>query len=165
MPINGTIVKWHKTEGDKLNAGDVLCEVQTDNGKKNNIKYVMPMESNDEAILDRILLPDGQVSEGELFAMIKIGQVVTQKISDIKMPQFPEMTEGTIVKWYKTEGDKLSAGEVICLVNLNWSKPKFETIKATVDGVLDVILLNNGNCLKQLPSFVFFCLLSSLLHR
>ena len=142
VPVTGTIVKWCKTEGDKLSAGDILCEVQTDNGSK-SIKCAQPMEVDDDAILDQIYLQSGQVSEGQLIAMIKMVHV-TQKIFDIKMPQFPDMTEGTIVKWYKTEGDKLSAGEVICVVNLNLARPKFETIKAATDGVLDMILVKNG---------------------
>ena len=26
----GTIVKWEKSEGDKLSEGDLLCEIETD---------------------------------------------------------------------------------------------------------------------------------------
>ena len=49
----GTIVKWCKAEGDKIGAGDVLCEVQTD-------KAVVAMEVDDDAILAKILVPEGQ---------------------------------------------------------------------------------------------------------
>merc|ERR1711953_772906 len=49
----GTIVKWCKAEGEKLSAGDVLCEVQTD-------KAVVAMEVDDDAILAKILVPEGE---------------------------------------------------------------------------------------------------------
>lgn len=45
----GTIVKWHKKEGDKITAGDVLCDIQTD-------KAVMSFETEDEGILAKILV-------------------------------------------------------------------------------------------------------------
>ena len=48
----GTIVKWCKKEGDVISAGDVLCEIQTD-------KAVVSMEWDDEAILAKILKPEG----------------------------------------------------------------------------------------------------------
>lgn len=44
----GTIIKWHKKEGDKINPGDVVCEIQTD-------KAVVAFEMEDEAILAKIL--------------------------------------------------------------------------------------------------------------
>lgn len=48
----GTIVKWCKKEGDVISAGDVLCEIQTD-------KAVVSMEWDDDAILAKILMPEG----------------------------------------------------------------------------------------------------------
>lgn len=48
----GTIVKWHKKEGDKIAAGDVLCDIQTD-------KAVMSFETEDEGILAKIIVSIG----------------------------------------------------------------------------------------------------------
>ncbi len=48
----GTIVKWLKKEGDKINIGDVLAEIETD-------KAVMEMEAFDEGTLSQIVLPEG----------------------------------------------------------------------------------------------------------
>ncbi len=48
----GTLVKWHKKEGDQVKSGDVLCEVETD-------KATMDYESPSEGVLLRILLPEG----------------------------------------------------------------------------------------------------------
>jgi len=41
----GTIVNWHKKEGEAVNPGDVLCEIQTD-------KAVMAFEIEEEGVLD-----------------------------------------------------------------------------------------------------------------
>ena len=44
---SGTIVNWHKKEGDTISPGDVLCEIQTD-------KAVMAFETEEEGILAKI---------------------------------------------------------------------------------------------------------------
>lgn len=44
----GTIIKWHKKEGEKIDPGDVICEIQTD-------KAVVAYEIEDEAVLAKIL--------------------------------------------------------------------------------------------------------------
>ena len=39
----------------------------------------------------------------------------TYDINQVKMPSLsPTMTEGTIVKWMKNEGETVSAGDVVC---------------------------------------------------
>lgn len=45
----GVIVKWLKKEGDPVNPGDVICEIQTD-------KAVMSFEVEEEGILAKILV-------------------------------------------------------------------------------------------------------------
>lgn len=45
----GTIVKWLKNEGDKVEAGDAIADIQTD-------KAVMSMEIDDDSILAKILV-------------------------------------------------------------------------------------------------------------
>ncbi|VDN07528.1 unnamed protein product [Thelazia callipaeda] len=49
---HGTIVKWHKAEGDEVSEGDLVCEIETD-------KSVMAFEASDEGYLAKILTPDG----------------------------------------------------------------------------------------------------------
>ncbi len=46
---SGTIVNWHKREGDSVNPGDVLCEIQTD-------KAVMAFETEEEGVLAKIFV-------------------------------------------------------------------------------------------------------------
>ncbi|CAK9805862.1 Dihydrolipoyllysine-residue acetyltransferase component 1 of pyruvate dehydrogenase complex, mitochondrial [Anthophora plagiata] len=59
----GTIVKWLKKEGDEIEPGDALAEIQTD-------KAVMTFEVEDEAVFAKILAPEGsQVEVGQLIAI------------------------------------------------------------------------------------------------
>lgn len=48
----GTIVSWEKNEGDKLNEGDLLAEIETD-------KATMGFETPEEGYLAKILIPAG----------------------------------------------------------------------------------------------------------
>src|SRR5579862_9409385 len=48
----GKIARWLKQPGDKVKAGDVLAEIETD-------KATMEMEAVDEGTLARILVPEG----------------------------------------------------------------------------------------------------------
>jgi len=48
----GNLAKWHKAEGDTVEPGDILAEIETD-------KATMEVESVDEGILGKILIPDG----------------------------------------------------------------------------------------------------------
>ena len=49
----GTVVKWHKKEGEKVNAGEEIADIETD-------KAVMPMESFEGGTLAAIVVPEGQ---------------------------------------------------------------------------------------------------------
>lgn len=46
---HGTIVKWTKNEGDEIEPGDQVADIQTD-------KAVMAMEMDDEAVLAKIIV-------------------------------------------------------------------------------------------------------------
>lgn len=60
----GTIVKWNKKEGDKVESGDVLCEVETD-------KAAMDYESVSEGTILKLLANEGDsVAVGEVIAII-----------------------------------------------------------------------------------------------
>lgn len=48
----GTLAKWLKGEGDKVEAGDVIAEIETD-------KATMEVEAVDEGTLAKILIPEG----------------------------------------------------------------------------------------------------------
>lgn len=57
----GTIISWEKKEGDKLNEGDLLAEIETD-------KATMGFETPEEGYLAKILVPAGSKD-------VPIGQV------------------------------------------------------------------------------------------
>jgi pyruvate dehydrogenase E2 component (dihydrolipoamide acetyltransferase) len=48
----GNVARWLKKEGDKIKAGDVLAEIETD-------KATMEVEAVDEGVLAKILVPEG----------------------------------------------------------------------------------------------------------
>lgn len=65
--IEGTLVKWLKKAGDKIEIGDILAEVETD-------KATMEMEAFDEGILTEITVPEGGVVKvGERLAVLDGG--------------------------------------------------------------------------------------------
>src|SRR5438067_1562438 len=57
----GTVVKWHKKEGDKVRAGEEIADVETD-------KATMPMEAYESGTLAYIAVPEG--------GKIKVGGVL-----------------------------------------------------------------------------------------
>lgn len=64
----GNVAKWKKKEGDKVSAGDVLCEIETD-------KAVVDMESMEDGYLAKIIHGDGAKE-------IKIGEVIAIMVED-----------------------------------------------------------------------------------
>jgi pyruvate dehydrogenase E1 component beta subunit len=48
----GKIARWLKEEGERVNAGDVLAEIETD-------KATMEMEAVDDGVLSKIVIPEG----------------------------------------------------------------------------------------------------------
>ncbi|CAH1786725.1 unnamed protein product [Owenia fusiformis] len=163
----GTIVKWYKKEGDPIAPGDALCDIQTD-------KAVMAMETEEEGILAKIIMPDNSkdvklgtlialiVEEGDDWKNVTVPDVssspapdtpsqpapeVSQTVApsggsvpgiEIKMPALsPTMTEGTIVKWYKEEGDVVAPGDVLCDIQTDKAVVAMETEE---EGILAKIL-------------------------
>lgn len=75
----GTIVKWHKKEGDSIQPGDMICEVQTD-------KAIVGMELEEECILAKILISEDSKN-------VKIGEVIAlfvEEGEDWKDVEVPE---------------------------------------------------------------------------
>ncbi len=71
----GTVVKWLKREGDKIKAGEIIAEIETD-------KAVMEMESFDAGTLAHIAVAEGgKVPVGAVLGLIATG---AEKPEDIK---------------------------------------------------------------------------------
>jgi len=61
----GNLAKWHVKEGDAVNSGDVIAEIETD-------KATMEVEAVDEGTVGRLLVPEGQegVAVNALIALL-----------------------------------------------------------------------------------------------
>jgi pyruvate dehydrogenase E1 component beta subunit len=61
----GTLAKWLKQEGDRIEPGDIIAEIETD-------KATMEFEAIDEGVLEKILIPAGteDVAVGAVIALI-----------------------------------------------------------------------------------------------
>jgi dihydrolipoamide dehydrogenase len=71
----GTVVKWHKKEGDKVRAGEEIADVETD-------KAVMPMETFESGTLAVIAIPEGgKATVGAVLGVIATG---SENAADVK---------------------------------------------------------------------------------
>src|ERR1043165_8516959 len=61
----GNLAKWLKKEGDKVKAGDVIAEIETD-------KATMEYEAIDDGVLAKIVAPEGtqDVAVNQLSAVL-----------------------------------------------------------------------------------------------
>ncbi|MBR0658833.1 biotin/lipoyl-containing protein, partial [Neoroseomonas oryzicola] len=64
----GNLARWLKKEGERIKAGDVIAEIETD-------KATMEVEAVDEGILGKILVPDG--SQG-----VKVNDVIAVLVDE-----------------------------------------------------------------------------------
>src|SRR6218665_1502275 len=64
----GKLAKWVKKEGDKVKAGDVIAEIETD-------KATMEVEAVDEGILAKIVVPAG--TDG-----VKVNSLIAQLLEE-----------------------------------------------------------------------------------
>ncbi|KAK1292895.1 hypothetical protein QJS10_CPB17g01976 [Acorus calamus] len=64
----GNIAKWRKKEGDMIDVGDVICEIETD-------KATLEFESLEEGFLAKILAPEGSKD-------VLVGQPIAVTVED-----------------------------------------------------------------------------------
>ncbi len=70
----GTIIKWNVKAGDKVSAGDVIADVETD-------KATMEMAVYDDGVIERISVPEGQ--------RVNVGTVIATLSGDGAAPAKP----------------------------------------------------------------------------
>ena len=71
----GTVVKWHKREGDAVRSGDKIAEIETD-------KAVMEQEAFDDGTLAVIVAPEGtKVAVGQPIGVLAVGR---ETAADVK---------------------------------------------------------------------------------
>ncbi|XP_060107653.1 dihydrolipoyllysine-residue acetyltransferase component of pyruvate dehydrogenase complex, mitochondrial [Heteronotia binoei] len=193
----GTIARWEKKEGDKINEGDLIAEVETD-------KATVGFESLEECYLAKILVPEGTrdvpigavicitVDKPELidafknFALDPAAPTASvppppaaaaapppaaaapptpppaqapgssyPPHMQIALPALsPTMTMGTVQRWEKKVGEKLSEGDLLA---------EIETDKATIgfevqeEGYLAKILVEEGT--RDVPLGTPLCII------
>src|SRR4051812_46026591 len=95
----GNLSKWMKSEGDKVKAGDVIAEIETD-------KATMEVEAVDEGTLGKILVPEGTadvavntpialiLGEGESAPDIKAAAAPAAQLKAAESAPAPRREEG-----------------------------------------------------------------------
>src|SRR3954462_3092936 len=79
----GTLVAWKKKKGDKVSAGDVIAEIETD-------KATMEWESPEDGTLTEIYVEEGgKIEVGEKIAFIG-GEGEAAPKTDEKKPEPPK---------------------------------------------------------------------------
>lgn len=110
--VEGTITKWLKKPGDRVEKDEPLFEISTD-------KVDAEIPSPEAGILSEIKVPEG-VTVGINTVVAVIGGAVTAAktsgaathATDVVMPQMGEsIVEGTITKWLKKVGDAVEKDE------------------------------------------------------
>ncbi|MGC9312657.1 MAG: E3 binding domain-containing protein, partial [Sediminispirochaetaceae bacterium] len=101
----GTIVTWHKKEGDTVASGDTVCEVETD-------KATMDYESLQEGTLLKILIEEGQSAmvEQPIAIIGEEGEDVSSLVKEIEAAAEPaEKPEGEEKPVGKAEAEEKPA--------------------------------------------------------
>ncbi|AJC48312.1 2-oxoglutarate dehydrogenase complex dihydrolipoyllysine-residue succinyltransferase [Allofrancisella guangzhouensis] len=146
---DGTLVQWHKKEGDFVKEGEIVAEIETD-------KVVLEVPATTSGLLRNIKKQTGDIvlSEESLANIDVDGKVVSNKEEsstheaknqvqassgtevDVKAPVFPEsVVDGTVSEWHKKEGDVVAEGDILA---------EIETDKV----VLEVPAVSNGTLVK-----------------
>ena len=140
--VEGTITKWLKKLGDRVEKDEPLLEISTD-------KVDAEIPSPVAGLLSEIRIPEGTtVGVNTVLAVIGDEVVATAETTqsgsgtDVVMPQMGEsIFEGTITKWFKKVGDKVEKDEP--LLEISTDKVDAE-IPAPIAGVLTAIKVQEG---------------------
>jgi len=81
----GTIVEWHVAVGDEVEAGDVLCDIETD-------KATMAMESSEDGFVSALLVENGTsgIPVGQPVAVMVEEEGEEPDMSTVAAPAAPE---------------------------------------------------------------------------
>ena len=168
----GTVAKWFKKVGDFVKEGDILAEIETDKAtmefesfQEGELLHI-GIEEGGTAPVDSLLaiigengedlstLVAGLAPEKEKVEDKKISIIKTPVSSDeksdipagvevITMPRLSDtMEEGTVAKWNKKVGDKVSEGDILAEIETDKATMEFESFYS---GVLLYIGLDEGD--------------------
>ncbi|UOY05134.1 pyruvate dehydrogenase complex dihydrolipoamide acetyltransferase [Muricauda sp. SCSIO 64092] len=153
----GTVAKWLKKVGDKVEEGDILAEIETD-------KATMEFESFHEGTLLHIGIQEGDGApvdsllaiigeEGEdISALLNgsgtattepevpepkdegaspspaAGGAIPEGVEIITMPRLSDtMEEGTVASWLKKVGDTIEEGDILAEIETDKATMEFES--------------------------------------
>ena len=155
----GHLVKWHKKEGDTVESGDVLAEIETD-------KATMEIEAVDEGVLGKILVPAGTdnvkvntiigyiLEPGEIYDPEKINtqekEGICQQNKDASPPQKQEIQKAPHEREQKPPPEEKTTKRVrisplakrlvqlnsLDITTLQGSGPRGRIVKADIDATL-----------------------------
>ncbi|XP_012988325.1 dihydrolipoyllysine-residue acetyltransferase component of pyruvate dehydrogenase complex, mitochondrial [Esox lucius] len=181
----GTIARWEKKEGDKINEGDLIAEVETD-------KATVGFELLEDCYLAKILVAEGTgVNVGSVICITVESADLIPAFKDLTLDMLavspapsaaapppppppaaapgsslpthmkvclpalsPTMTMGTVQRWEKKVGEKLSEGDLLA---------EIETDKATIgfevqeEGYLAKIMVPEGT--RDVPLGTPLCII------
>ena len=137
--VEGTITKWLKKPGDRVEKDEPLFEISTD-------KVDAEIPSPEAGILSEIKVPEGATVGINTVVAVIGGTAPAAKASahatDIVMPQMGEsIVEGTITKWLRKVGDHVEKDEP--LFEISTDKVDAE-IPSPVAGILTEIKIPEG---------------------
>ncbi|WP_119329635.1 2-oxoglutarate dehydrogenase complex dihydrolipoyllysine-residue succinyltransferase [Pseudofrancisella aestuarii] len=150
---DGTLSEWHKQEGDFVNEGDIVAEIETD-------KVVLEVPAVASGVLTGVKKQAGDIvlSEESLAFISEDGKAPSAESKpeeseapkaksgaeiDVKAPVFPEsVADGTVSEWHKKEGESVAEGDVIAEIETD--KVVLE-VPATTNGVISKILKTEGS--------------------
>jgi pyruvate dehydrogenase E2 component (dihydrolipoamide acetyltransferase) len=153
----GTVAKWLKNVGDKVEEGDILAEIETD-------KATMEFESFHEGTLLHIGIAEGDGApvdsllaiigeEGEDISALLNGNTsdsaqqeetsvsaeekpeapaesvdVPEGVEIVTMPRLSDtMEEGTVASWLKSIGDEVEEGDILAEIETDKATMEFES--------------------------------------
>ncbi|SDQ47253.1 pyruvate dehydrogenase complex dihydrolipoamide acetyltransferase [Flagellimonas zhangzhouensis] len=153
----GTVAKWLKQVGDKVEEGDILAEIETD-------KATMEFESFHQGTLLHIGIQEGEGApvdsllaiigdEGEDFSALLNGASATpakeevaetkpaeaaapasapvsipEGVEVVSMPRLSDtMEEGTVASWLKKVGDTVEEGDILAEIETDKATMEFES--------------------------------------
>lgn len=162
---SGTVRRWLKNTGDNVEKGDVLVELDTEEG-------LLQVEAPLAGRLERVLCPVGQTAavHGPLAIIEEImasthPDMATQQpgstgaaapagtVTPILMPKAGQsMEEGTLLKWRVSVGQMIKKGDVI--FEIETDKATME-VEATDAGRLARIVVQEGEVLPVLQPVAY----------
>ncbi len=135
------VLKWHKYEGESVNQGDIIVEIETD-------KSVIEIEAQQDGTLIYIKIPRGVTFPNAILGIIAQQGENTKDVLDdieknentkldrsagvdiIRMPLLSDgMESAKIIKWHKFTGETVSLGDILAEVETEKALIELESFR------------------------------------